>query len=93
MCADIGDVRNPCLIRPRLIKLSSQLIGRNDGWWAAFAPGPSAIAHLGLDASIAHQAMDAIDTTGLSHIPEIIMDFAIAVDTAAFQPQLLDLAG
>jgi len=51
-----------------------------------------AITDLGLDAGLLHDAGYPIAATGFTGLPQIIMDLAITVDAATFQPGLLDVS-
>ena len=54
--------------------------------------GTAPIADLCPEALLLHQAIDPVFAATLTNVPQIVRDFAIAIDTSTFQPELLDQA-
>jgi hypothetical protein len=53
-------------------------------------PGFAPVSHLSPQSLLLHQAINAMLATGFAEIVKVADDLAIALDTAAFQPGLLD---
>jgi hypothetical protein len=89
--ANIGNVGYPRLIRAENVKLSIQPVRGNDRRYTPDMRTP-AITRLGTQSRLPHQAVNTLLATRLSHIPQISMHRARAVDGTALQPELLELA-
>jgi hypothetical protein len=87
----LGLRRQIAISRAENVKLSIQPVRGNDRRDTPDMRTP-AIARLGTQSSLPHQAVNTLLATRLTQIPQISMYLAVAVDCTALQPRLLDLA-
>lgn len=84
----IGDVRDRCLVRTLDVKLPGDRIVDNDGRPAALFARTTLATDLSLDPGKPCQTRDAVRSTYLSLIEQIVMKLAIVLDLAALFPSL-----
>lgn len=91
MRTDIGNVGHPCLIWLCHIKLLLQVVWGGDGYRPGFAFQPAkTITDLCLWPCTAHQAKNPVRAASLAVLPQVCVNLAITIDTATFNPELLD---
>src|SRR6188474_1657723 len=90
MGTDVSDVGHPHPVRLGHIEPLLHTIGRRHRGLAITPSMPPAIAGLGMQSFIAHQAVDTMLAAALAQITQVVGNLAITIDAATFQPGLLD---
>ena len=85
MRSNIGDIRDPNRIGRAYVKVLLQLISRYDSRLGPILTRTAFIADLRTQSFITHELGDSVRSTVLTQTQQIMMDLAIAIDTAALQ--------
>lgn len=83
MGTDVRNVRDPDLVWLSHIEFPLQVVWRHHGWSAAPFEAALAIACLRVQASGAHDLVNAVDPALLAQIAQVVRDFPVAVHRAA----------
>ncbi|MND35526.1 hypothetical protein D3C80_261660 [compost metagenome] len=85
---DIGDVRDPDLVRSRYIKLPVERVIDDDGRLFAVDAGAAFVANLRLYPSEPGQTRNPVRAAHLSLIEKVVVQLAITVNLAVLFPRL-----
>lgn len=85
---DIGDIRNPCLVRSGDVELPVERVVDSDDRSAAVDTGTALVADLRLDPGKACQTRNPVRAARFALINEIVVQLSIAIDLAALFPSL-----
>lgn len=90
MGLDVGDVGHPDLVGRIHLELPIQGVGRDDSRLPTVSSRAALVADLGGDARKASQPGDPVLGNPFPLVPQIVSQFAIAIDLAAVGPSLPD---
>ncbi len=88
----VSDICHPDLVRLTYLELPREVVGRGHCWFSTIEPWTPPIARLRTQPLRLHQAPDSISAAFLSQLTQVIVNFAVAVYTSAFQPSVFDQA-
>ncbi len=91
--SDVGNVRDPGLVRSRYVKLPVERVADSDGRPAAVDAGTAFVANLRPDPGETGQTCNPVRATHLALVEKIVVQLAITVDLAALFPCLQEQVG